>query len=181
MRWRLTENSIIFCCFFFIQTIPFIFVLMTRKTEACYRHILNFIEKNVFSLKSASFMTDFELSMRNAVQKMYPHSSHYTCWFHFCQSVKRHASKIDNFIVTIRANPEARKIYHKFMCIPLLPVHAIEDAFYELKTEAIAFDSNFFRGFLCYFENQWIRKVSHNSQVNKIAIDQFYYYVLFFN
>lgn len=133
---------------------------MTRKTEECYRHILTYIEKNVFSLKSASFMTDFELSMRNAVKKNYPKSNHYTCWFHFCQAVKRHASKIDGLAVNIRANPEARKIYYKFMCIPLLPVHAIEDAFYELKAEALAFDSNFFHRFLFYYENQWIRKVS---------------------
>lgn len=132
---------------------------MTRKSEACYRHLLTYIQKNVFNLRAESFMTDFEISMRNAVQKLYPQAKHYTCWFHFCQAVKRHASKIENFTVTIRANPEARKIYHKLMCIPLLPIHAIEDAFYELKEEALAFDSIFFRRFLSYYENQWIRKV----------------------
>lgn len=148
--------------FFSVQTIPFIFVLMTRKSEACYRHILTYIEKNVFSLKCASFMTDFETAMRNAVRSLYPRSKHFGCWFHFAQAVKRHASKIENFVVTIRSNAQARKIYHKFMCIPLLPVHAIEDAFYELEIEALAFDSTFFQRFLRYFENQWIRKVRNN-------------------
>lgn len=31
-----------------IQTIPFIFALMSRKTEACYQHLFEYINANVF-------------------------------------------------------------------------------------------------------------------------------------
>lgn len=108
-------------------------------------------------------MTDFEMAMRNALRKLYPQSKLFTCWFHFTQAVKRHASQIQNFTVKIRTNKAAQQIYYKLMCLPLLPAGSIVSAFEELKLDSRAVETEInseFEKFIRYFERQWILKVN---------------------
>lgn len=126
---------------------------MSRKTEICYRHLFKFIESEIMSLQCESFMTDFERAMRNALRKQYPRVHLFTCWFHFCQAAKRHASQIPTFMAAIRQDKAAATIYHKFLCLPLLPADDIEAAYYELALEAKACNAKLFKNFLEYFEN----------------------------
>lgn len=146
---------------YLFQTFPFIFVLTTRKTQACYSHIFEYIESNICSLKAKSFMTDFELAMRNALKKLYPDAEHNTCWFHLCQAAQKNAEKCREFIKLIMKNEEARVIYKKILGLPLLPANLIKDAFIKLKADALSKFGKTFLKFLTYFEEQGIEKVTH--------------------
>lgn len=107
-------------------------------------------------MECKSFMTDFEKAMRNALRKCFPKPELYTCWFHFTQAVKKHASKQSNFIALIRSNKEAQHIYYKLMCLPLLPPGEILAAFNKLKEEAKNIAERSFKNFIVYYEHQWI-------------------------
>lgn len=139
------------------QTFPFIFVLMTRKTEKAYTHIFNYIEKNVCSLKC--FMTDFEAAMRNGLKSLDTGAIFNTCWFHVCQAVRRRVAKNFGLITLIQTNETARELYKKILALPLLPAPLIRDAFMILKGEILTRFSRAFREFLRYYERQWIEKV----------------------
>lgn len=114
-------------------------------------------------MECQSFMTDYEVAMRNALRSCFPESSFFACWFHFCQACKRHASKIPGFVLKLRANETALNIYCRLLCLPLLPAVNIEAAFRNLQTEAANCDARLFRRFIAYFESQWIQKVCPNS------------------
>lgn len=107
------------------HVIPFIYILMSCKSKNCYAHIIKYIHENICSLEGSSFMTDYESAMRSAIAGQYPEMNHRCCWFHFCQAVKKNASKFAGFIPMIRSNLVEREIYYKLMCLPLLPPQMI--------------------------------------------------------
>lgn len=100
--------------------------------------------------------------MRNALRSCYPEATFYACWFHFAQACKRHASQIPGFVVKMRGNETALKIYLRALCLPLLPAANIESAFRNLAIEATNCDEKLFRRFFAYYESQWIQKVCLN-------------------
>jgi hypothetical protein len=143
---------------------PIFYVLMSAKTETIYKEIFLYIEKNITTLNPVSFVTDFELALRKAIRYVYPAVTLTSCWFHFCQCLRRKASGIENFLKTIYVTVEAYKLYFKFMALPLLPPHMIENSFNELKSYAYAQFGDLFGSFLSYFEHQWIIKVQKKNQ-----------------
>lgn len=82
---------------------------MDRRTTAAYKAVFRFINKNVLSLKGvASFTSDFERAMRNALKTLYPSTKRFTCHFHYCQALKRRAYQTDALVNVIRSDPKCR-------------------------------------------------------------------------
>lgn len=104
-------------------------------------------------------LSDYESAMRNAIAGEYPNIDMRCCWFHFCQSVKKNASKIAGFVHMIRSNLLEREIYYKLMCVPLLPPEMICTAFEILKKKSARITHAQFHEFLEYYERQWINRV----------------------
>lgn len=143
------------------QAFPFAFCLMSKKSQVAYEHAFNYIENNIFPLSSAiTITTDYEKAMRNALSKINPIARMYACHFHFCQAVKRRATKIDGLVNFIRTNIKAESIYYRLMSLPLLPSNFIMATFEQLKNEVLELKKKCFRNFFAYFENQWIKNVS---------------------
>lgn len=138
---------------------------MTRKTEECYAHVLRYIEEFIFDLKPSKFTTDYEIAMRNALEKHYPDAKFVKCWFHFTQAVKRNAAKVTGFMNFIQLDDNAEGIYYKLMCLPLLPASLIKETFEKLKSAAFAIDKRRFLQFINYYERQWIVKVSQITSI----------------
>lgn len=132
---------------------------MTRKTEACYIHLFEYIDEYIMKLMPASFMTDFERAMRNALKKVWPLVDLFTCWFHYCQAIKKHSSQIPEFMGILRGEPSTLKTYYEIMCLPLLPSHQIQDAYNEIKLEATTRYGELYSKFMRYVESQWLKKV----------------------
>lgn len=155
-------NLMCLCAFllFYLQhVIPFMYILMSSKRQTSYEHIFRYIHENICSLEGASFMTDYETAMRNAISGQYPNCKLRACWFHYCQAIKKNASRIGGLVHLIRNNELEREMYYKLMCLPLLPENVILDAFNELKTKSEQIESVGFHNFLQYFERQWMTRV----------------------
>lgn len=95
------------------KVFPFAYVLMTRKTQRAYQHLLAFIEKNVCSLKCKSFTSDYEIAMRNALAILYPGTRLVACWFHYSQALKRKVRQMPGLERFLRGNEAAEAIYYK--------------------------------------------------------------------
>lgn len=129
---------------------------MSRKTTAAYLHLFKYINEHVMSLECSSFMSDFELAMRNALRTLFPHIDQYTCWFHFAQAIRRKLNDLPELKSLVRTDKDARKLLYKFMAIPLLPADKIINGFQLLVGQS----NDAFTRFITYFENQWLKKVS---------------------
>lgn len=97
--------------------------------------------------------------MRNALTTVFPQTQLRSCWFHFCQAVKRHASQIEGFLIAARKNTETAKVYYQMLCLPLLPAQHILEVFKMLRMEAKTIHGNLFDKFMDYVEHQWMKKV----------------------
>lgn len=133
---------------------------MSHKSQACYEQVFKFIHEKIMSLDCASFTTDYETAMRNALHKLFPLVVLFACYFHYTQAVKKHAWKTAGLVQLIRTNSNARSIYYRIQCLPLLPPQFILDAFTELKAEANKINRDVFRPFLKYINRQWLLRVS---------------------
>ena len=70
---------------------------MSKKSRNIYMHCLQYINTNLFQFHPSSFTTDYKNSMRNAIKQVFPMVTLKSCWFHYCQALKRNAGKIKNF------------------------------------------------------------------------------------
>lgn len=165
-KFEIRTYKYIVLLFKYLQTFPFAFVLMSNKKQKAYEHVLQYIDSNIFKFDAKSFTTDFEKSMRNAILSVFPHTKIKGCWFHFCQAVRRKASKIKQLSRFLQTSTEAKRIFQKILVLPLLKDVAIEEAFNICKMEAYAnplfatTNENVFEPLFKYFEVQWLKKVT---------------------
>lgn len=82
------------------ETTPFLFILMSRKTQRCYEHVFQYVKKKLDWSKS--IMTDFEVAMRNALRVVAPTKPLCTCWFHFTQAAKNRAMQTSTFCISLQ-------------------------------------------------------------------------------
>lgn len=85
---------------------------MDRRTKAAYQAVFRFISENVLTLVGvASFTSDFEKAMRNALKSISPATKRYTCHFHYCQALKRRAWQTPGITNVIRLHPKCRYMH----------------------------------------------------------------------
>lgn len=106
---------------------------MTKKSTEAYRATFIHINANIFDLNCVSFMTDYECGMRKALSEIYPTANLVSCWFHYCQAIRRKCSKLSGFFVKLQKEKSAEKLFLKFLALPLLPASKIKEAFKLLK------------------------------------------------
>lgn len=135
---------------------------MSKKSQSAYEHAFKYVETKLFKLSSAaSFTTDYEIAMRNALVTINSNAEMFACLFHYCQALKRRASQTDGLVQLIRTNKTAESIYYRLQCLPILPVGYILTTFKELKKEAIPLKNRSLNQFFAYFKKQWIEKVGY--------------------
>lgn len=141
---------------------PIFYALMTHKSQDLYTAIFEYIEANICNLNPQSFMSDYEVAIRSSISRVYnlPVASVNGCFFHYAQALRKRASKTPNMIREMKTNPEAKKVFKKFIALALLPSDKIADGFAIIQIEArnIGFSENF----LEYYESFWINRVSNH-------------------
>lgn len=140
---------------------------MDRKTTKAYADIFRYIEANIVKLQPSSFTTDFEKATRNALVEVYGSDLQFiTCWFHYCQAVRRRMSKLSALASKIKSNSNAvaEYFYQELLSLPLLPPSEIYLEFERIqkniKESSLA---KYFTPLLNYFKFQWFKKVSLNT------------------
>lgn len=128
------KNYFFYNLIYFLQSFPFLYVLMTRKTKRAYIDV-GYID--VGYIDPVSVMSDYESGMRNAIKCVYyPKVQLRACYFHFKQALRKNTSQIPGFFNPINNCEKKNKMYHKMMSLPLLPNERILEAFAILKSES---------------------------------------------
>lgn len=137
------------------------YVLMSRKTTDCYMAVFNFIEKEIFRLGAAEFMTDFEAGLRKALAFVYPDARIRGCWFHYCAAIRKRSRALGMHALTTN-NPNARMLLSELMSLPLLPAHQFEQGYGQIIQLAgeLGLSKNFKKLFK-YYESFWIKQVGY--------------------
>lgn len=132
---------------------------MTKKTTSCYTAVFKFIEKVIFPLDAAEFMTDFERGLRKALANVYPNVRIRGCWFHFCSALRKKSRALGmNTLFTQR--PNAKMIIKMLMSLPLLPPENFQEGYNQIKNLSHELElSDKFDQFFHYFESYWIAQV----------------------
>ena len=109
---------------------------MDKRTESSYTALFKYVNENIFKLEPSSFMTDFEVAMQKSLRHVFTEATTYSCWFHFCQALRRRVmTKDKNLAEMTRSNKNASLIFHKFLSLALLPANCIKQAFVMIKEE----------------------------------------------
>lgn len=141
------------------QIVPFMYVLMSNRTETAYRAVFQFMHENIQPLNCEYMVTDYERAMRNALAAVLPGIKLFGCHFHFAQALKRNSKKHLGMLNALKCEADAKKIYRTLLCLPLLPADAIVDVFNATAAEALQQYPNKFNGFLRYIKQQWLTRV----------------------
>lgn len=144
---------------------PFIYILMSRRTQIAYTRVFTYIDKHICSLLCARFTTDYESAMKSALHACFPDSELASCWFHFVQAIRKKASQMPVLFQLIRTDPTAATLYYKFQAIALLRHDLINEAFKKLSAAAIKFNREAFTPFVDYYNRQWIKRVCVSSEI----------------
>lgn len=133
---------------------------MSGKSAELYKEVFDFIEKKLFQLKPAMFMTDFEAGLRKAINEFYPMAILHGCWYHFCAAVRRKCMSF-NMYRLISKVPNAKIIYRMILSLPLLPPESILNGYNIVKQVATEKKlSKEFKKIFEYFEQYWLPLVS---------------------
>ena len=168
--------SIVPSCYFQLLTIlvfntqsqtyiPAAFILMTSKHENCYItafSALNSVCKGLkLSINPKHIMTDFERSLRNALEWIYPDAELLGCYFHYCRCLwfyaAKHGLKLPSRIIT------TRKIISLLKILPHLDDNERKEIFQEI-TESFKSSEKVFKDFLEYYKKNWLTKYSINFE-----------------
>lgn len=143
------------------QTYPLTFTLMTRRTITAYVAALKYVNENLFELNGNGIIIDYENAMRAALKKVAPNLPIFGCWFHHVQALRRMMRSMSNLSTLIQTNADARFLFRKLQCLPLLPVDKIKEAFVWLLREMLdVHNFSAFAPYLEYYKSQWLQRVT---------------------
>lgn len=107
------------------HVIPLTFSLLTGKTVVHYQTLLSHIKAMVLQktgqvLNPTRIVTDFEASLRSAIQAVFPHTMVSGCFFHYCSSLWRKVQKL-GLDTPYRRDASLKKNIRKIMAIAFIP------------------------------------------------------------
>lgn len=119
-------------------------------------------------------MSDFETGTRKAIKTCYPAVKLHSCWFHYCQAIRCKALSSGLFHL-FKNGCNARIIYQKLKCLPLLPEGRISEGFDIIvqSSKSVGLHANFKR-FFKYFTSFWLRMVTFHACFYYIMIIIYY-------
>lgn len=106
--------------------VPLVFCLITNKTTAQYRQILQHVKQKILRVtrrpwQPSRVVLDFEFSMMIALQTDLPNTRISGCYFHWTQSLWRNF-QTTGLVTEYRTNRTLRKTIRKVMAIAYLPL-----------------------------------------------------------
>lgn len=132
---------------------------MTSKSADCYTAVFNYIKKNVFDLKPAIIMTDWEAGLRSANRTCFPTCILKGCWYHYCTALRKKVLRLGLYD-ELKSNANSRLIKKMMMSLPLLPPELFEEGYAHVKNFAHEHKlREKFKCFFAYYDRYWIAQV----------------------
>lgn len=137
---------------------------MSKRTTEAYESVFSYIHENLIRLTGNAIIIDFEKAMRKALLRILKKYNSdmmiLSCWFHFCQALRRKLSQMPALFEKVKSDETYRTIFHRFQCLPLLPLHYIEESFRSLSKATLKLNKDLFAPFVNYFNKEWMKTVT---------------------
>ena len=141
------------------QFFPAICILMTGKTENCYKAVFAKIKELCPAWKPKNGIADFEIASRKQAMATFIGLLVRGCYFHYSQAIFKNLQKL-GFAKHYITNPQFRKWAKRVMSVALLPATLIRAKFEDLLSQTIMFasasDRKNFSRFKGYVRKQWL-------------------------
>lgn len=134
------------------KSVPLLHVAMTRRKEADYVAVLEFIKSKLHAPAIKQFTSDYEKALWKAVARVFPEVQHWGCSFHQIQAEMRRLKDKENLSVAYQTDPEIRRVVQLTLCLCYLHHSEIRQVFLEIVSMAPPSLS----GYLSYLEKNWI-------------------------
>ena len=106
------------------QMYPFVFVLLSGKTQAVYTQLLTKLKTSMADLQlqlaPTTIFMDFETTAQNAARAVFPGINVNGCFFHYTQAIWR-KTQHTGLQVTDRNNDDIRQLVRRATVLPLVP------------------------------------------------------------
>lgn len=133
---------------------------MTKKSSDCYEAVFNFIRNQIFDLKPAIIMTDWEAGMRCAIRRTFPDCALKGCWYHYCAAIRKKLISL-GLRHELKKNAKARITKQMIMSLPLLPNEKFDEGYAYIKSLTKEHKLwKKFENFFAYYDSYWICQVT---------------------
>jgi hypothetical protein len=126
------------------RSFPFIYIFCTHKSQAMYSIIFDWLRQKAAELnvpiRWQTVVTDFELSLLNALNISFPLVIRHGCFFHFCQCLFRKIQELGLSQIynrnNINVNPQLyfKRYVRMLFALAFLPHNIIQDVFVNMLT-----------------------------------------------
>jgi len=137
---------------------PLVYFLLPGKTSAIYERMLIITKDLLFEdfgiiLNPKSFMVDFEVAMRKAIEKVFPEATVKGCFFHLTQSLTRKVASL-GLKSRYSEDIDTRLLIRSLSALAFVPEEDVQELFAVL---ALTFpDEEVFKELLRYFERNYV-------------------------
>ncbi|XP_034316249.2 uncharacterized protein [Magallana gigas] len=140
------------------RTYPLVFGLLPGKSEGIYqrffRLLMNYCGEINVVFQPQIVMCDFEVAVRNVLQRVFPEATVKGCFFHFTQCIWKKTQSL-GLATMYRNNDGVQKLVRRAASLPLVPINPVGDVWFNTleDTEEVNVDITRFAD---YVTEQWI-------------------------
>ena len=134
------------------KSVPLLHVAMTRRKEADYVAVLQFVKSKLHAPAIKQFTSDYEMALWKAVEKVFPGVEHWGCSYHQIQAEMRRLKDKEHLATEYRTDPEIRRVVQLTLCLCYLHHSEIRQVFLHIVSIAPPALS----GYLAYLDKVWI-------------------------
>ncbi|KAK4009517.1 hypothetical protein OUZ56_018644 [Daphnia magna] len=99
------------------KSVPLLHVAMTRRKEADYVAVLEFIKSKLHTPAIKQFTSDYKKELWKAVERVFPRVQHRGCSYNQIQEKMRRLKDKEHFATEYRTDPEIRRIVQLTLCL----------------------------------------------------------------
>ena len=140
---------------------PGAYILLNNKKEKSYIKVLINLKsiitlENTLNLKLITYSSDYEISLSNALERIFPHIRHIGCYYHYCDNIldniKNKITSCNEVNIITKFKEEIKKLKTDILTVP-----------FKYQNNNIIIDNTFntytneiYDKFKHYYKSQWL-------------------------
>lgn len=138
-----------------IKQVPLMMVLMSRRSKADYRAVLQYVKSTLSTTAVRAVVSDFEMAVWSAFREIFSNVAIRGCNFHWCQAIWKKIKECGLSNLYYRKS-KSRKFLGELMSLPFLPPEQIPITFQDFQDVIRPSHHQGFHQLLEYMESTWI-------------------------
>ena len=139
------------------KTVPVVYALLPNRSASTYRRLLAIIDAAIDGHAPGVIHLDFELTMIQELQSVFPAAQILGCNFHLNQCIWRHIQRENELCELYKNDDDFNLHFRMFAALAFVPANQVRQVFQSLITSSfIQNNMAILRTFITYFETTWV-------------------------